>query len=61
LKDFSCVDKGKSEPRLFFCTQWTNHVQERFHLLLDAEDKKFEADKARVISEILTLAMKSSS
>ncbi|RLN42815.1 putative MO25-like protein [Panicum miliaceum] len=27
----------------------------------DAEDKKFDADKARVISEILTLAMKSSS
>ncbi|PVH33177.1 hypothetical protein PAHAL_9G586800 [Panicum hallii] len=28
---------------------------------VDKEDKKFEADKARVISEILTLAMKSSS
>ncbi|KAG2554407.1 hypothetical protein PVAP13_9KG611300 [Panicum virgatum] len=28
---------------------------------VDKDDKKFEADKARVISEILTLAMKSSS
>jgi calcium binding protein 39 len=64
LKDLTTVEKGKFAARTITsphaCTQLTRilHVPRRWtnlNPLLNSDDKKFEADKATVISEILAL------